>query len=169
MNIILTGFMGTGKTTVGKLLSKQLSFNYIDTDTIIETKTGKTINEIFANPGEPYFRSMETQTISELTNIDNHVISTGGGMVIREQNIRILRNLGTVINLHASPETIFNRIKNNTDRPLLNKPGPMNEIKTLLAEREIFYIKCDLRINTDTLAPEQITSQIIEFINKYKK
>jgi shikimate kinase len=165
MNIVLTGFMCTGKTSVGKLLAEKLGYQFVDTDDLIEQRVGMKISEIFAVYGEPYFRDVETEVVKEVAKKDKFVISTGGGVVLRKVNMDELRKNGIIVNLTAKPETIYNRLKNQPGvRPLLNKPDPMNEIIKLLLQREEYYKNCDLRIETDNFTIEQIVQQILDYI-----
>ena len=118
-NVILTGMMGSGKTTVGKELATILNYNFVDLDEIIENKYGK-ITDIFSQKGEKYFREIETQELKNFENQSNFVLSTGGGVILKDENIKILKDLGQVFYLSAKSETIYNRIKNQKHRPLLN-------------------------------------------------
>ena len=166
MNIVLTGFMCTGKTVVGLALSEKLNMEYIDTDSEIEKVAGKKIVNIFAEHGEAFFRDLEYKIILEISKKNNCVISTGGGAVLRKENLDNLRFNGKIINLTARAETIFNRLKkHHGERPLLNKPEPMKEIINLMKIREQFYKNCDLQIETDNLSVEQIVEKIIGIIN----
>lgn len=167
MNIVLTGFMCSGKTVIGKILAKKLNYEYIDTDEIIEKTTKMKIVDIFAEYGEPYFRDIESKVISEVSKKDNCIIATGGGVVLRKENMNNLRANGVIINLTASPETILYRAKQEEGvRPLLNKPNPYEEIKKLLSYRESFYKNCDYQIMTDNLSPEEIADEIIKFLKE---
>ncbi len=122
-NIILTGMMGSGKTTVGKELAALLNCNFIDLDEIIEKKYGK-ISDIFAQKGEAYFREAETQELKNLKEKEKFVLSTGGGIILKDENIEILKKIGQVFYLSAKSETIYGRIKNQNHRPLLNTKNP---------------------------------------------
>ncbi|GAF93382.1 unnamed protein product [marine sediment metagenome] len=166
MNIILTGFMGTGKTAVGKLLAKKLGYKYIDTDYLIEKKENKRISEIFAAYGEPYFRDLETGIVKEVGKLDRHVIATGGGIVLRSENMVLLQKNGIIINLSANADTVYERIKATDERPLLNKPDPRKEIINLLKARESFYVKCDFRVNTDGCIIGEVTDKCLDYIEK---
>lgn len=161
-NVILTGFMGSGKTEVGRRLAKRLGYTFIDTDLLIEEKTGKSISDIFEKDGEPFFRDTETQILEELSGINKHVISTGGGIVTREENILRLRETGFIIWLKASPETIYKRVSTETHRPLLRVENPLEQIKSLLSLREQYYSKADLAIDTDGLEVDEIVDIIIK-------
>ena len=162
MNIILTGFMGSGKTAVGKRLAKRLGYTSLDTDLLIEEKTGKSISDIFSKDGEDYFRDIETLILTELTGINDHVIATGGGIVTRKENIRRLRELGFIIWLKASPETIFKRVSTKTHRPLLKVDNPLEQIKRLMSQREQSYSEADLTIDTDGLEVDETVDIIIK-------
>ena len=166
VNIILTGFMGSGKTEVGKRLAERLGYTFIDTDLLIEKKTGKSISDIFSKDGEPFFRDTETQILKELSGINEHVISTGGGIVTREENILHLRKTGFIIWLRASPETVLRRVGHETHRPLLNVDNPIEQIKMLMSQREQFYSKADLTIETDGLEVDEVVNIIIKKIER---
>lgn len=166
MNIILTGFMGTGKTAVGVKLAEKLHFKYIDTDELIENYMQMKISEIFNKFGEPYFRDIETKIIKQVAEYDNCVIATGGGVVLREENMNAVEKTGIVINLYASPEVIYNRTKNSNARPLLNKEDKMTEIKNLLEYRKPYYERCKLSINTDNLSVDEVVQEILKFIQE---
>lgn len=161
-NIILTGFMGSGKTEVGKRLAKRLGYTFIDTDLLIEEKTGKSISEIFSRDGEPFFRATETLVLEELSGVKEHVISTGGGIVTRKENILHLKKIGLIIWLKASPETIFNRVSTETHRPLLKVDNPLEQIISLMSEREQSYSSADLTIDTDRLEINEIVDIIMK-------
>ena len=161
--------MGSGKTEVGKRLAKRLGYTFIDTDLLIEEKTGKSISEIFSRDGELFFRDIETLILKELTGINKHVISTGGGIVTREENILHLRKIGFIIWLKASPETIFIRVNTETHRPLLKVDNPLEQIKRLMSQREQSYSEADLIIDTDGLEVDDIVEVIISKIEVRSK
>jgi shikimate kinase len=163
-NIILTGFMGTGKTAVGRKLSMFLKMELIDVDTEIEKSQRMTINEIFKQFGEPGFREIETETIQKLSEQKDVIISTGGGAVLRQKNMDALRKQGVIICLMASPETILKRTSHNSNRPLLKVEDPFGKIKELLHFRRPFYEKADIMIDTEGKTPLQIAEEIIEKI-----
>ena len=170
MNIVLTGFMATGKSTVGKQLAERLGWQFVDTDEIIEQEIGMEIAEIFDKRGEPFFRDVETRAARFVSKKNNCVIATGGGIVQKAENMKIFEKNSIVVNLNASPAVIFERAKGNTDRPLLNKPDPMAEIIKLLEYRKPFYARCNITINTDKLTVEEIVEKITEYArNKVKK
>lgn len=162
-NIVLTGFMGTGKTTVGQLLAEELHRQFFDTDQIIEEKLGASIKEIFKKIGEPKFREFETETIALISNLEDSVISCGGGVVVNPVNVTNLNRNGIIINLYASPEHIFKRLYEYDTRPLIKQmTNPFDGIKKLLVQRQKAYEKCDFAINTDNLNPEQVVKEILK-------
>lgn len=161
-NIVLAGFMGTGKSAVGMELSRLLNMKLIDVDTEIERSQKMTINEIFKQFGEPRFREIETEMIKQISQNNNIIISTGGGAILRQENVDALRKNGTIICLTATPETILKRTSNNSDRPLLQVENPLERIKELLNFRRPFYEKADIMIDTEGKTPLQIAEGIIE-------
>lgn len=165
-NIILTGFMGTGKTAVGKELSRLLDIKLLDVDTEIEKSENMSINEIFGRFGEQSFREIETETIKMLSRNSNVIISTGGGAVLRQENMDALRKNGIIICLTATAETILERTDNNSDRPLLKVQDPLEKINELLRFRKPYYEKADVVIDTEGKNPLQISEEIVEKIRK---
>lgn len=163
-NIILTGFMGTGKSSVGKLLAEQLGFSYLDLDALIVADAGITINEIFARHGEPHFRSLETDTVRRIGDEERCVVSTGGGAVVSAENRRLLRQAGWVINLAATVEEICLRLRDDTDRPLLRDDRSGGRVAAMMAEREPFYADADLRIDTTGKSVEDVVAEIVRFL-----
>jgi shikimate kinase len=160
-NIVLTGFMGTGKTAVGRELSRLLNMKLVDVDTEIEKYEQMTINEIFKQFGELRFREIETEMIRELSERKDVIISTGGGAVLRQENVDILRKEGIIVCLMATPETILKRTSHSSHRPLLQVEDPFGKIKELLDFRRPFYEKADIMIDTDGKTPRQIAEEII--------
>jgi len=156
--------MGTGKTEVGKELSRLLDMKLIDVDTEIEKSLKLTINDIFKKFGEPRFREIETEMIKNLSEKKNIIISTGGGAVLKQENTDVLRKNGVIVCLTASPETILRRTSRNSDRPLLQVEDPLKKIKELLNFRTPFYEKADIMIDTEGKTPLQIAEEIIERI-----
>lgn len=161
-NIVLAGFMGTGKTEVGRMLAQKLGYTLIDADTEIEKDQKMTIAEIFKQYGEPKFRDIEADVIRRLSMMKNTVISTGGGAVLRQENIDNLRKNGIIICLTASPETILKRTSNSNNRPLLQVDNPLEKIKELLEFRKPFYEKTDIMIDTEGKSPLRVAEEIIE-------
>lgn len=163
-NVILIGFMGCGKTTVGLKLSYRLRRTVIDTDKEIEREEQRTISDIFAADGEAYFRDRETQCLRKLIgSANNQIISVGGGLPLREENRRLLHELGQVFYLRAKGETIYERVKDDTTRPLLQGDDPLTKIWTLLNERDPYYREAaDAVIAVDGKSFEQILNEIEE-------
>ena len=161
-NIILVGFMGTGKTSVGRRLSLHLRMTYVDTDEIIEQTTGRRITDIFAQHGESYFRELESEAVRKVSDLDEHVISTGGGVVLRTRNLEVLKRNGVVFSLTATSEEIWARVKGETHRPLLRAPNPVEKIREMLKAREAYYALADYIIQTDGVSIGQVTNEVIE-------
>ena len=163
-NIVLTGFMGTGKTEVGRELSRILGWRLIDVDDEIVKTQKMSINEIFGKFGEPAFRDMETDMIRKVSRNKNVIISTGGGTVLRQQNMDILREKGIIICLSAPPETVLERTSANSERPLLKVEDPLGRIKELMEFRKPFYDKADITVGTEQKTPLSIAEEILERI-----
>jgi shikimate kinase len=162
MNLILTGFMGVGKSIIGKLLSEELHRAFFDTDVLIEKKIGLSISMIFEKFGEKEFRETESEIIRTLSQKEHlSVISCGGGVVLNSSNIKLLGNKGIIINLYASPEVIYDRVKSDSTRPLLKLESSLDEIKRLLELRKEVYLNCDYAFNTDGLTPSQVVNSIL--------
>ncbi|HIO46311.1 TPA: shikimate kinase [Candidatus Poribacteria bacterium] len=160
-NIVLIGFMGTGKTTVGQQISKELWMPMVDTDTMVEVDNQMIIGEIFDRYGEGYFRNLETAAVRKVSKFKSHVISTGGGVVLRFENLNLLQENGLLFCLRATPEEIFERIKDESRRPLLKDPDPPNKIRQLLQARQAHYQRIEHQIETTNLSIEEVTNQII--------
>ncbi len=168
-NIVLIGLMGAGKTTVGKILAENLDRTFIDSDELIEKRAKMTINEIFAKFGEEYFRNLEEEVLADISAKSGLVISTGGGAVQREDNILNLKKNGVLFYLNASSEVLFERIKNETDRPLLKNDNPLETLKNLLKKREKFYFKADFVIDTNNKDYNDVAEEIIRKLENYEK
>jgi shikimate kinase len=138
-NLVLIGFMGTGKSSVGKLAAKTLGFQFIDTDQVIVERAGRQISEIFETDGEAAFRTLETEALESLAHLSRCVISTGGGAVLLEHNRQLLRELGYVVCLTASEDVLFERVSRNTKRPLLQTENPRATLSRLIEERSAIY------------------------------
>jgi shikimate kinase len=160
-NIALIGFMGTGKSSVGQLVAAQLHFAFLDTDHMIEARAGRTVSELFEQEGEPAFREREHQLVEELTQRRKTVISTGGGLPVRTENMASLKTHSLVICLWASPEKIWERVGSQTHRPLLKDPNPLAKIKQLLDVREKHYRAADVLLNTETRSLKEVAQQVI--------
>ncbi|MFH1783249.1 MAG: shikimate kinase [Candidatus Omnitrophota bacterium] len=163
-NIVLVGFMGTGKTAVGRALSKKLNREFLELDEMIEKKEGVSIKEIFDKKGEPYFRKIEKEAVKEASEKDGVIVSAGGGAVIDEENRSNLKHNGILISLEASSDVILDRTKGRKSRPLLNVPDPKERIEELLQKRAPFYKKADFFINTEKLTIDQVVEKITSLI-----
>jgi shikimate kinase len=158
--------MGTGKTAVGKELAKSLKFKFVDIDDLIVRKEKRAINDIFNQSGEPYFRKVEKERLKEITSQKNQVVSCGGGIVIDQDNIALMKQAGRLISLTARPEVIFERTKKGVHRPLLNVADPLNRITELLRARKPYYERADASIDTSDLSVRQVAENILELIKE---
>ena len=156
--------MGAGKTTVGMELAKKLNYKLIDTDHSIENDQSREIKDIFSQDCESFFRNLETLKLKELTNVENAVISTGGGIILKDENRSILNNLFTIY-LKADFENIFNRIKQDTSRPLLLTDDPYNTAKDIFKSRQSVYESFKIHVRTDNKTPHQVVEEIINLYN----
>lgn len=139
--------------------------NFLDTDELVEKTEGRAITEIFQQDGEEYFRELETEVLKTLQDYDNFVLSTGGGMVLREENVSLLKDMGPIVLLWAEPEVIYERTKSGAHRPLLQVPEPLEEIKKRLEQRTPFYKQAaDHTADTSKLSPEEITKDVLQWL-----
>ena len=168
-NIVLVGFMGTGKTSIGRRLSSQLRMRYVDTDDIVERDSGRRISDIFAEDGEPAFRELESEAVRKVSKLHNHVISTGGGVVLREVNMTELKRNGIVFCLTATAEEIYRRVGHQAHRPLLQTPDPLAKIQSMLAERRPYYAEADHMIRTTGRSFGEIMSHIRRMFKRSKR
>jgi len=160
-NIYLIGFMGAGKTSVGKILAEKLRLEYCDLDELIEAECGKTISSIFSDHGEAFFRELESKTLRSVSQNGGQIVATGGGVVLRQSNWKIMKEEGITIYLKASPDVLWSRIKNDTSRPLLQVEKPFEKVRELLSFRMPLYEKADIVIETENKSPENIADNII--------
>lgn len=164
-NIVLIGFMGSGKSHVGRELHQRLRYTLVDMDHVIEQRAGKPVTAIFSEDGEPAFRDMETALLREITadSSTRHIISTGGGVIGREENRELLRKLGYVVWLHAPIHVILERTAKNRDRPLLHGPDAAARAAELLIQREPLYKEtAHLKVDTTGLDCAELTTGILE-------
>ena len=164
MKVFLVGPMGTGKSTTGRNLSEKLDYDFYDTDKLIEKAEGRKIKDIFSEDGELFFRNLETLKLKELINVENAIISTGGGIILKDENRSILNNLFTIY-LKADFENIFNRIKQDTSRPLLLTDDPYNTAKDIFKSRQSVYESFKIHVRTDNKTPHQVVEEIINLYN----
>jgi shikimate kinase len=161
-NVILVGFMGTGKSSIGRQVAKRLGFQFLDTDQLIIDREGKAIADIFEKLGEAAFRALETQTLESIEHLSRCVVATGGGIVLRECNRQILRRLGFVVGLTATPEVVFQRVSRNNKRPLLHNSEPQETIHRLLEERaEAYRDAAQFTLDTSAITQPEAADRII--------
>ena len=161
MNLALVGFMGTGKTSAGRLVADLLHFDFLDTDELIQMQTGRTISDIFTTNGEPAFRALERNVVHDLEARQRTVISTGGGLPANPDNLASLKTHALVVWLCASEEKIWERVRNQSHRPLLHDSDPQRKIHDLLVLRKPFYSQADVLINTDLRSAREVAQQIV--------
>ncbi|MDT8317283.1 MAG: shikimate kinase [bacterium] len=158
----MTGFMGTGKSLVGKILAKKTGLIFVDTDELIVEQAGKSVNSIFEEDGEWIFRQIETKVILGICKNKGQVISTGGGAVTVEGNLNIMKESGLLVALTASPDAILNRIKDEGHRPLLKADNSKRTIEELLFKRQVFYKQADVIIDTTDISPDVVAEKILK-------
>jgi shikimate kinase len=164
-NIILTGFMGTGKTTRGQLLAEKIGYQFVDTDALIEQQTGKTIADLFQSYGETAFRKLESELVENLAEQQGLVIATGGGLVLNPNNVAMLSKTGKIICLTASPEEILARVsKQQGVRPLLQGENPLGKITQLLQQRDSVYRQFP-QLSTSKFSRDQLVGEILKLTN----
>lgn len=165
-NIFLIGFMGTGKSTIAKIIKEETGRALVEMDERLEAEAGMTINEIFEKYGEPHFRDLETELIRTIGNEGNTVVSCGGGVPMREVNVEAMRKSGTIVYLETTPETIFERVRYSTNRPLLNGNMNVEYITKLMNERRPKYeAAADVTVSTEGKTKHQICKEILGKLN----
>ncbi len=169
MNIILVGFMGTGKTAVARALARKLKMKYVDLDDVIEADAGRSINKIFAESGEDHFRYLEKEAARKVSSLDQQVVATGGGVVLDKQNMKNLSKNGVVVCLTATAAVIYSRVKDQSHRPLLKVDKPQEAIKRLLDIRQPYYARADFTIDTSEMTAEETVSKIVKMLNYANK
>lgn len=162
VNLYLIGMMGAGKSSIGRLLAKELGYHFFDTDTLIEQATGQPITQLFTESGEETFRQIETQVLSQLSAYTRKVIATGGGIVTRRENWSYLHH-GIIVWLDVPPEELFHRLKRDTTRPLLQTDNPLEKLRQLSQERRSLYAQADLQVTiVPPENPKQVTRRILQ-------
>lgn len=162
-NLVLIGFMGSGKSSIGRLAAKTLGFQFVDTDQLIVEKAGKQISDIFAEDGEPAFRALETSVIESLNACRRHVISTGGGAALSAANRALLRALGFVVCMTASEDVLFERVSRNSKRPLLQTENPRATLSSLIAQRADAYQQaCHYTLDTTHLSQAEAVESLVD-------
>lgn len=160
-NIYLTGFMGTGKTSVGELLAQRTGWSFVDLDVRIAERQGMSIADIFARKGESFFRALEKKILKETAGLTEQVVSCGGGIVLDPENRTLMKRTGRIVCLTARPEVILERTRESLHRPLLNVKDPVQKIAELLGERAACYAQADLMVDTSELNIRQVVETII--------
>ena len=160
-NLALVGFMGTGKSSVGRLVAARLGYDFVDSDEWIEKRVGKSITRIFAEDGEPAFREIERQLVAEMTGWRQKIISTGGGLAANDANIATLKQHALIVCLWATPEAIWKRVCHQTHRPLLQGPDPLGKIRSLLEQRTPFYRQADVLVHTGTRSVREVAQHVL--------
>ena len=162
-NLYLIGMMGTGKSAVGRIASEKLGLSYLDSDHVIETQTGISVQEIFTRFGENKFRKLEESFVKEGHDPDGNLVSCGGGLCIAAGMLERIKTMGLVICLWANPETILTRTRSDSNRPLLQVESPLAEIKRILAERESRYLSAHKVLSTENRSIEQVAQLVVEY------
>jgi len=166
-NVILIGFMGCGKSSIGRRLSSHLGYRFLDSDDLIVEKAGRSISDLFATEGEEAFRNRETEILQSLAPASGIVLATGGGAVLRPENRDILRRLGRVLWLHSDPDTLYERVTRSRKRPLLNVENPRTTFNALLEARLPVYAEAaDLSVDATGLSHEQTVEMILAELGK---
>lgn len=165
-NIYLVGFMGTGKSAVGKELAKKMKWQFMDLDELIELKEKQPIADIFAKKGEPYFRKLEKKVLVEVSKENNFVIACGGGIVIDPDNIETMKKTGVIICLKAAPSVILKRTSGYGHRPLLNVKDPKKQTELLLKLRAPYYAKADKTVDTSNISAKEAAGKILGIIKR---
>ena len=163
-NIVLIGFMGSGKTAVGRILAEKLNAEFVDMDDLIEKEQKMSISEIFSCFGEKRFRELEKEMAGRVSQGKNQVIATGGGVVLSSENMANLRKNGVIIWLAVSPEAVLRRTHSDESRPLLRVSSPEKKIRELLEFREPFYAKADFKVETSDRSADEVVEQTFDFI-----
>jgi shikimate kinase len=167
MNVVITGFMGTGKSTVGRKVAEALGAVFIDLDTVIEKNAGQPVKILFSSRGEAAFRKMESEAVAEAVKADRTVIATGGGTLLDPASReRLQRNNNILVCLTATVGTLLERIKNDADRPLLQGEALPDRLKRIMKERESIYGSCPVQISTDGRSVDEIAGEIIQHVGK---
>ena len=162
----MIGFMGTGKTTVSGILKKLLNRPELDVDAMIVEEQHMPVSEIFSQNGEPYFRDLESEMMEKIAEMGPAIVSCGGGAVLRERNVKVMKESGTIVLLTASPQTVYNRIRYSHDRPVLNGHMEVSYIEQLMEKRRAAYeAACDAAVITDGKTPAEVADEIVRIIH----
>lgn len=172
--VYLTGFMGCGKSTIGPILANTLGWGFYDLDRVIEQRVNKKVTEIFESEGEAFFRKLETETLTELSNLERCILSLGGGTIASDVNIDIIKKTGKIVYLYTSPENIYDRLKHKRDRPIFKKENSgevtrdefITKIKLLMHQRAVYYEQADITFSTDERSVGITVDEIAKYINR---
>ncbi len=172
--IYLTGFMGSGKSTIGPILANTLGWDFYDLDKVIEENAGEKITEIFQKHGEEYFRKTETEQLANLSKGDKLIISLGGGTITVDKNLELMKSAGKIIYLKISPEAAYERLRFKRDRPILTRDGTVNlgreefinKLQSLIDSREKFYLQADIHIDTDNVPLGRTIDKLAKIITR---
>ena len=167
-NIYLVGFMGTGKTAVGRQLAKKKEWQFVDLDDLIELQEKRTISSIFVQDGEPYFRQVEKKVLQKVAKEKKFVVACGGGIVLDKDNLKIMKKTGIIICLSASPQVILERTATYYHRPLLNVSNPKKQIELLLKLRAPYYAQAHQTIDTSQISIGEAVDKILKLVQKKK-
>ncbi|MDP3143297.1 MAG: shikimate kinase [Candidatus Omnitrophota bacterium] len=165
-NLVLVGFMGVGKSAVGRVLAARLKKDFVDLDVVIEEREKRPIDRIFQDSGEAYFRQVEKTVVKEFSQKESQVIACGGGAVLDKGNIGNLKQGGIIFYLKADPEAILQRTKGHQHRPLLNVADPKKKVEELLMARRPFYEQADFIVDTSKQSVDQVVEEILRAIQK---
>jgi shikimate kinase len=160
--IVLIGFMGAGKSSIGRALARRTRLSFIDTDKRIEEEAGCTISELFAREGEAAFRQREADLLARLAGDTPSIVATGGGIITQAGNWHLLRRLGTIVYLRASADVLFDRVRRHSHRPLLQGDNPRATFDALFAARKVLYEQADITVDTDGMRPGDVAELLIE-------
>jgi shikimate kinase len=168
-NVVLCGFMATGKSSVGRQLAALLAYEFLDMDAIIEAETGMSIPQIFSSQGEPAFRALECQIVEQVAKRNGCVIATGGGTIVNRQNLESLKSSGIVIALTADPQTILQRTGSGESRPMLGEGDRLERIFALMELRSAAYAMADMTVDTSTHSIQEVAEIIIQRLGPVNK
>jgi shikimate kinase len=168
-NIALIGFMAVGKSAIGRTLAKKLRRRFVDLDRVIERAEGRKVREIFEHKGEAYFRQLEKQALAEVLEKNNQIIATGGGVILDDQNLQILREKALLIGLSAEMDVLLARAGDATKRPLLQGSNRRERIEDLLRQRAARYAQAHVTIDTSNLTVDQVVKKIMGMLEVGKK
>jgi len=166
-NIILCGFMATGKSSVGKRLAAMVSYDFLDMDAVIEAETGMSIPQIFSSRGEPAFRALESRLVERVAEQARYVVATGGGTIVDPQNLEKLKRSGVVITLTADVRTILLRVGSGEDRPMLKDGDRIERVRMLMEQRAQAYAQADIVLDTSSVSIDEVAQRIMDRLPEF--